>query len=333
MVHPQAGLTRNNRHKRLAACQLLFEYRTINTSFMTMRALVFLLIFCQSGFSIEFHENDRIALIGNTVIERAQKYGHIETSLTLAINKSGLQFRNLGWSGDSVFCHARSYFGPPQEGFDRLENQLSELKPHIILICYGSMAAFDGSKGIADFIQGYERLLEMIVKSANPREIILISPPPAENLGPPMPDLTNYNQNLNRYREAIGQLAKKNHYHFSDLFGAITPKPTPQTENGIHYSDQGYQTLAQALTKTLGLTPAPTTLLNSEETVHLRHAIIKKNKLFFFQWRPANETYLRLFRKHEQGQNAKELSQFDPLILEAEREIERLRTNNIQTGQ
>jgi len=173
----------------------------------------------------------------------------------------------------------------------------------------------------------------MIVESANPREIILISPPPAENLGPPMPDLTNYNQNLNRYREAIGQLAKKNHYHFSDLFGAITPKPNPQTENGIHYNDHGYQTLAQALTKTLGLTPAPTTLLNSEETVHLRHAIIKKNKLFFFQWRPANETYLRLFRKHEQGQNAKELSQFDPLILEAEREIERLRTNNIQTGQ
>ena len=57
----------------------------------------------------------------------------------------------------------------------------------------------------------------------------------------------------------------------------------------------------------------------------MKTAVIAKNKLFFHRWRPANETYLRLFRKHEQGQNAKELPMFDPIIAEKEQEIETLK--------
>lgn len=53
--------------------------------------------------------------------------------------------------------------------------------------------------------------------------------------------------------------------------------------------------------------------------------IIKKNKLFFYRWRPQNETYLFGFRKHEQGQNAKEVFQFDPLIAAEEKKIAELR--------
>jgi hypothetical protein len=47
--------------------------------------------------------------------------------------------------------------------------------------------------------------------------------------------------------------------------------------------------------------------------------------LFFHRWRPANETYLFLFRKHEQGNNAKEIPQFDPIIEKQEVEIEKIR--------
>ena len=53
----------------------------------------------------------------------------------------------------------------------------------------------------------------------------------------------------------------------------------------------------------------------------LRKAILKKNEYFFHQWRPANETYIYLFRKHEQGNNAKEMPMFDPLIKEVEEKI------------
>ena len=62
-----------------------------------------------------------------------------------------------------------------------------------------------------------------------------------------------------------------------------------------------------------------------EQAEELRQTILKKNELFFHRWRPQNNTYLFLFRKHEQGQNAKEIPQFDPLIEEQEQKIAGLR--------
>ena len=57
----------------------------------------------------------------------------------------------------------------------------------------------------------------------------------------------------------------------------------------------------------------------------LRSAINAKNELYFYRWRPQNETYLFGFRKHEQGQNAREIPQFDPLVAAKEAEIAKLR--------
>ncbi len=62
-----------------------------------------------------------------------------------------------------------------------------------------------------------------------------------------------------------------------------------------------------------------------ERTEELRRRINRKNELFFHRWRPQNETYLLLFRKHEQGNNAKEIRMFDPLIAAEEKAIARLR--------
>ena len=56
----------------------------------------------------------------------------------------------------------------------------------------------------------------------------------------------------------------------------------------------------------------------------LREAVVAKNRLFFHRWRPANETYLFLFRRHEQGNNAVEIPQFDPLVAEAEATVRTL---------
>jgi hypothetical protein len=57
----------------------------------------------------------------------------------------------------------------------------------------------------------------------------------------------------------------------------------------------------------------------------LRKAIVQKNLLYFHRWRPQNDTYLFGFRRHEQGQNAKEIPQFDPLVARVEADIARLR--------
>ena len=50
--------------------------------------------------------------------------------------------------------------------------------------------------------------------------------------------------------------------------------------------------------------------------------VMRKDELFFNRWRPHNETYLFGFRKHEQGQNAKEIPLFDPLIEAEDKRIQ-----------
>jgi len=66
--------------------------------------------------------------------------------------------------------------------------------------------------------------------------------------------------------------------------------------------------------------PAP----SSDQVAELQSAIARKNELFFHRYRPQNETYLFLFRKHEQGNNAVEIPMFDPLVEALDREIHRL---------
>lgn len=57
----------------------------------------------------------------------------------------------------------------------------------------------------------------------------------------------------------------------------------------------------------------------------LREAILRKNQLFFDRYRPQNETYLYLFRKREQGNNAVEIPQFDPLVEAQDKQIFKLK--------
>ena len=104
------------------------------------------------------------------------------------------------------------------------------------------------------------------------------------------------------------------HPHLADLPG--------RTENGLHLTEAGEQEFVQALLPKLGVPPVSYSV---SELAPLRTAIREKNELFFHRHRPQNETYLFLFRKHEQGNNAVEIPQFDPLIEKQEHEIRRLK--------
>ena len=62
-----------------------------------------------------------------------------------------------------------------------------------------------------------------------------------------------------------------------------------------------------------------------EQLETLRQLIVDKNRLYFLKWRPQNITYLTGFRKHEQGQNAKEVDELIPLIENLESRIDSMR--------
>ena len=277
---------------------------------------------------VQLEDGERVVFLGNTFIEREGNYGHIETHLALGAGSEGkkVTFRNLGWSGDTVFGDARSYFGPPQEGFDRLKKHLQMLKPTTLVVCYGAVAAFDGEKGVQKFLGGYKRLLDMAKKETGAR-IVLLSPPPCETLGPPLPDMAAQNERLAIYRDAIRAFAQAEGHEFADVFAALregkAKRSAPWTDNGLHFTDEGYRQAAPAIAKLFGFDkPLPV----SSELDDLQGLILEKNKLFFHRWRPANETYLHGFRKHEQGNNAREIPQFDPLVAEKDEEIQQLST-------
>jgi lysophospholipase L1-like esterase len=270
-------------------------------------------------------EGDRVVLIGNTVIEREQRYATLEPRLALALGETKVTVRNLAWSADTVFGHARSYFGPPEEGLQRLSSHLDLLKPTVVVLCYGSEMAFEGLSGLPDFLTGYRNLLELIRKQAPGVRLVIVSPPPVETLAPPLPDLGYANKNLSSFRDALRKFAGSQNTFFIDLFERMGGVPKtgvsskPLTENGIHYTAEGYAKLSSKLVEGLGLT-AP--VVATAELDPIRREVLAKDELFFNRWRPQNETYLFGFRKHEQGQNAKEIPMFDLLIDKADGNIQ-----------
>lgn len=275
-------------------------------------------------------DGDHVVMLGNTFIERDVNYGYVETALTQGLAAKGIRatFRNLGWSGDTVFGHARSYFGPPQEGFERLQRHLEEIQPTVIVANYGAVAAFEGESGLSNFLKGYARLLKMATKASGGARIVLLSPPPCETLGAPLPDMDAQNKRLAHYRDALRAFADENGYPFLDLFAALgsgrASRSTPWTDNGVHFTEEGYRQLAPSLAALFGC-DAPW-----DFSPELHQHVLTKNRYFFYRWRPQNETYLHGFRKHEQGQNAVEIPQFDPLIKAKEQAIDSV-LSRIQT--
>ena len=366
----------------------------------------------------ELQDGDRVLFLGNTVIEREQRYGYWEAALTTRYPDKNIIFRNLGWSGDTVFGEARARFGTQQDGFDHLEVHVHAVKPSVIICGYGSNAIYQGEPELERFIAGYETLLDSL--EATGASIVLMAPLKQESVEGRFyrPD---YNTVRERYTQAIGELAERRGCRFFEL---SQEQNQPLTDNGIHFTDFGYWSTSAAFESALGLQeragaritidaeeksvvgdavsvealdvkqseisftatpewfepPAPqefenrfatgdadsaalrwprVTVKNLEPGQYtfevngktdpdlllsaavlsqgvvlpdlqprkpdLLEAIRAKNELYFHRWRPQNETYLFLFRKHEQGNNAVEIPMFDPLVEDLEKKIAELR--------
>jgi lysophospholipase L1-like esterase len=343
-------------------------------------------------------DGDRVVLLGNTLIEREQRYGYWESALTSRWPDRNITFRNLGWSGDTVWGESRAGFDTPVQGYQRLLDHTLALKPTVILIAYGTNESFAREPGLPRFQKQLEQLLNDLAPSK--ARIVLLAPPLVEAsrwLGG-KPD--DRNRNLRLYADAIKQTAEKRHAAFVPDFCQAAGSTHPLTDDGMHLTGFGYWATAPGLLdelkvgvkprletvelagqapvrmtqKLLPEPPAPAdsgveqrpvdclvrardlkpgkyTLKIDGRAVHtadaetwmkpggvgvpagplleqsekLRLAIVEKNRLYFYRWRPANETYLFGFRKHEQGQNAREIPQFDPLVAEEEGKIAKLR--------
>jgi lysophospholipase L1-like esterase len=284
----------------------------------------------ESAPAFQLVDNDRVVLLGDTFFERAQRYGWLETAIQLQFPQENIQFRNLGWSGDTVFAESRGIFDPPAKGYARMLEQVRDLKPTVIMLNYGGNEAFHGPGYIDTFIAQYSKLLDDL--SSTKARLVLVSPLPLFKAGQPLPNPEKHNAVRKQFVAAVQQLASDRSLHFVDMWIPIEQKldlfnSKQITEEGVHLTNFGYGIVSTIFAQSLTSNPtaAPNTdfgpsvaMLDVEE---LRQTIVKKNQMYFYRWRPQNVTYLFLFRKHEQGNNAKEVDDFLPIISQLEEQI------------
>jgi len=275
--------------------------------------------------ALELKDGDRVALIGDVFIERAQEYGHLELALTTAWPKRHTTFRNLGWSGDTPRGVSRAGLSLLQagresgdEGWKQLQKQIELVKPTVVFLGYGMASSFEGQP--EKFRKEMQGLIDVIRKIAGSKtRFVILSPIRHEAIGGALPNPAKHNSQLAALVSQLRELATTNKAHFVSLFNTVKNRKQPLTDNGIHANSEGYRVITSEICRKLGVKLNPR--LGTPEAETLRVVIRRKNKLFFDRSRPQNMAYIFGFRKHEQGRNAVEIPQFDPLIEEQEKLI------------
>ncbi len=119
---------------------------------------------------------DRVVFLGNSLMENDLLYGYLELALTTRWPDRNVTFRNIGWSGDTVFGDARSYFTNPPTPYELLMKQITDAQPTVVFVAYGGVEAQEGEAGLARFNEGLNQLLDKIEELG--AKAVLLSPIP-----------------------------------------------------------------------------------------------------------------------------------------------------------
>ncbi|GIW88402.1 MAG: hypothetical protein KatS3mg108_2726 [Isosphaeraceae bacterium] len=250
---------------------------------------------------LELRKGDRIVLIGNTLAERMQYFGHFETLLQSRFPDFNLTVRNLGWSADELTLRPRS------NGFQNHGHNLTEHKPSVVLAFLGFNESFAGSEGLARFQSDLARFVDETTSTAYDGEatprLVLVSPIAHEDLGDPhLPDGSANNANLALYTQTMAEVARQKGVVFVDLFtptrSLYAETHTPLTINGVHLNEAGDAAVARLIDEAL-FGPRPASVPADLDA--LRAAVLEKDRQFFFDYRAVNGCYIYGERKEPFG--------------------------------
>jgi lysophospholipase L1-like esterase len=361
-------------------------------------------------------DGDRVVFLGNSLFENDLQYGYLELALTTRWPDRNVTYRNIGWTGDTVWGEARSYITNPPSPYELLIEQLTKAQPTVVFIAYGGIEAQEGEAGLSRFNEGLNKLLDKVDQLG--AKAILLSPIPvlSAEVGE---EPAKRNAMLEVYASAIAKTAASRGKQFIDIYKPLQElnKKMKLTDNGIHLNENGYYHLAATVEKGLGLAPrnasvminvskhaadgtVPAKILETgkhneslkftmeegmlplplpaqgegaaaaevqvlkiaglkkgfytlttdntqvitasankwkegveikrgasfNQASELQEKIIKKNDLFFQQYRPQNKTYILGFRSYEQGRHVKTLEDLNFIITWLEGQIALNRT-------
>ena len=265
---------------------------------------------------------DKIVFIGNTLAERENYFGHIETRLHARFPQHKLVVRNLGWSADTINLRLRSL------DFEDHGHTLRDHDPDVIFAFFGFNESFAGPDGVEQFktdlktfLADLKRLhypsksyagvdgkgpspIESEPKPEDVPTIVLFSPIAAEHRGDPhITGIETVNKNLALYTAAMREVAESSGVNFVNLFEPsqkfFDGIDSTLTINRVHLSDYGYRMISYLLDEALfGKSPIEGTDVDYDV---LRAEVIAKNLQHWYDYRAVNGYYIYGGRKEPFG--------------------------------
>jgi putative heme-binding domain-containing protein len=237
------------------------------------------------GPRLELRPGDHVCLLGNTLAERMQHDGWLDTYLHGRFPRHDLVLRNLGFSGDELTLRLRSQdFGSPDEWLTRCQAD-------VVFAFFGYNESFAGAAGLEKFKHDLDDFVRHTLGQkyngkSDPR-LVLFSPIAHEDLHDPnLPDGRENNARLEQYTAATAEVAAARGVVFVDLFHpsrALYKKAArPLTINGIHLTEGGDRQIAQVIAAALFGEETPR---DPKSLERLRRAVRDRNFHWFERYR------------------------------------------------
>ena len=243
---------------------------------------------------LELKSGDHIAIIGNTLADRFQHSGWLETFIYAKYPNHDLVFRNLAVAGDEVGVrHRPADFGSQDEW-------LKKVGADVIFAFFGFNESFAGAAGLPKFRADLTKFIKAASEQnysgkGHPR-IVLFSPIANEkHPDPNYPDPAANNANIKQYVEAMRDVAQANHVQFVDLFqpsvqlfADAARQKRALTINGMHLTESGDEIIARVIYRVLFGEETKVNLVASDppgQMAKLRLAVNEKNEQWHARYR------------------------------------------------
>lgn len=273
--------------------------------------------------SFELRQGDHVCIIGNTLAERMQHYGWLETLIYSRFPKHELVFRNLGFSGDEVagftekpdnnrrlrsmdFGTADQWLAGsapipqpsklnPAAPVRQNRFELTNTKADVIFGFFGYNESFGGAGAIPQFKADLHSFISHArtqkYNGKSPPRIVLFSPIAQELTGdrnlPDRAAVAATNERLRAYTAVMREVAEQDRVAFVDLFTTTLALPNSDrqrhTINSIHLNEDGDRVIAEIIDRALFGSAPSKRDLKALEP--LRAAVNDKNFYWYHRYR------------------------------------------------
>jgi azurin/lysophospholipase L1-like esterase len=236
------------------------------------------------GQGFDFKTGDRIAIVGNSLADRLQHDGWVETLLQSQLGGKEVSIRNLGFAGDKVNDRPRN------KGFMSSDAYLKHVGADVIFVMFGYNESFDGPKGVDGFKAELGKMIDTYqaarFNGESDARLVLFTPTAHENLKDKnLPNGNGNNRRIALYADAIKDVAEAKKVPCVDLFNATrsayAKASTPLTINGVHMSKAGNKVLAQIIAEAL----TGNAISKPDDHEKLRQAVLDKDLHWYNRYR------------------------------------------------